>query len=135
MKRIVKLAQAIEAYHNCVHSGNEEWKEKHLETANRIVKELPLQDAELDYSDPKELDEDKIEITFDQYEMNKVGMELGWSNWFVTITPKFGGMRIQLHCSYIPFGFESDVQRNDWIERQKDYLVETIDHYFNSEVE
>jgi hypothetical protein len=118
------LASAIQARRNCINSGNAEWKDRHEETIEHLVKEHLPSGAGIDGGCTIDLDKsfaDKLVIHTSFHHMHDSGMYDGWTEHTVTIRPAFSGFRMSL----------SGRDRNGI----KEYLADTFHHALSHMIE
>lgn len=83
------IASTIQAYHNCVSSGND-WADKHEETLHKFESDYLPSGSGVDCGTKIDLDcstGDKIVLTFEYHHMNDNGMYDGWTSHTVTVKP------------------------------------------------
>lgn len=94
-----KLAGLINAYQNCVKSNNTEWKEKHSDSIDEMLKNLPSGSG-IDAGMKLSLDDctpEKIVFTFGYHHMNEAGYYDGWTEHKLVITPSlFFGLNFRI---------------------------------------
>ncbi len=100
---IESLAGSIAAYHNCVQSGNAEWKAKHADHVAQLCRELLPSGSGIDSGCTIDLDAcatsgDRIVIQTSFHHMAESGMYDGWTEHTVIVTPAFVG-RINLRIT------------------------------------
>jgi hypothetical protein len=116
MNTIQQLSSTIEAYHNCIKSGNAEWADNHHETIRNIEKNLPSGSG-IDCGTKIDLDNstsDKIILLVSFHHMDDNGYYDGWSEHEIIVTPAFYGIDIRI----------TGKNRNDI----KEYLTELYDY-------
>ena len=126
MKTYISLARAKAARLNCIKTNNKEWEEKHEETIEKIIDNLPHGSGidgktEFDYENSNE---ERLRIYSEYHYMNENGYNDGWVNFTITIKPSllFGyDMKIAGN-----FGKYADV---------KDYLYDTFSAALNEEID
>ena len=112
-----KLASIIQAYKNCIKSGNKEWEQNHLEYIEAEQKKLPHGsgiDGKCEF-DIENCTPTKIVIYLEYHHMNEDGY-CGWTEHNLIITPTFGSCRVSI----------TGKNKNDI----KDYLRDTFEYYF-----
>ncbi len=110
------LASAIVARANCIQVNNVEWRDRHEETIDTIVDNLPSGGG-IDNGTKIDLDAsgaNRIVLSVAYHHMNENGYYDGWTDHKITIVPSFDGIDLRI----------SGRNRNDI----KDYLAETY-HY------
>ena len=83
------LASSFVAWQNCVKSGNKEWEDKHEETINKLIDDLP-HGSGIDGTTSfnfEESREDKLVINSSYHSMNDTGYYDGWTDIKLVITP------------------------------------------------
>lgn len=99
MKMFVQqLASTIQAYNNCVDSGNEEWKMKHSAAIDDAENSLPSGSGFDNGSIILKHDStiDKIIFATSFHHMNDAGYYDGWTEHKVIVTPAFDGVNIKI---------------------------------------
>ena len=84
------FAGSLQAYQNCIKTGNKIWEDKHKEKLNELVKnEMPHGSGidsgmalDLENSNPN-----KLIFTFEFHHMNENGMYDGWTDHKLIVTP------------------------------------------------
>jgi hypothetical protein len=102
MKVYQKLAQTLQAYRNCLDSGNEEWVYKHFDTICSIEKNNLPSGSGFDTGTKIEIDdcnESLIVLWVDYHHMDENGSYCGWSEHRVKVSPTFDGIRIKTTCT------------------------------------
>jgi hypothetical protein len=89
MKLYQEFATTLQAYRNCVASGNTEWQGKHLDKLERLSEELPSGSGidsgtkfDIDASTPN-----KLVFTLGYHHMNDTGYYDGWTEHRLIVTP------------------------------------------------
>jgi len=83
------LASAILARENCIKANNEEWKEKHEETIERIMKTAPYGSG-IDNGTTLDIEKstsEKLYFNFSFHFMNEAGFYDGWENYTLIVKP------------------------------------------------
>lgn len=94
-----KLAGTFNAFQNCVKSNNVEWKEKHEDSINAMLENLPSGSGidsgtkfEWELSNPE-----KLVFSFGFHHMNDAGYYDGWTEHKAIITPSlYFGININI---------------------------------------
>jgi hypothetical protein len=133
MKVYQKIAGTLQAYCNCVNGGNAEWKEKHLDTINLIMRNAPsgsgIDSGTKFYLDANSVFDvrDKLiphatlKFSMSFHHMDEWGGYDGWTNHVITVHPDLAmGYRLTI----------SGRNRN----QIKDYLYEVYSGWLESEV-
>lgn len=92
------LASKVQAYHNCIASNNQEWKDKHEDAINSICEALP-HGSGLDGKMQIELPEStskKLVFFFEYHHMDENGFYSGWTEHNLIITPEFGNYSMRI---------------------------------------
>ena len=124
MKNYQKLASCFNAYNNCVKSGNKEWEEKHSDTVESIIKNLPHGsgiDGNTQFEWEKSND-NKLVISSEYHVMDENGMYDGWINFTLTVTPSWNDIDIAIKGN---FGKHQEL---------KDYLFDTFYYALTEEI-
>lgn len=111
-----ELASRIVAIANCVHSNNQEWQQKHTETARQLVADFMPSGSGVDCGTKLNFDEskpDKLVFNFSFHHMNESGMYDGWTEHKAIVTPS------------LQFGFRIRITGKDRNEI-KEYLYDTF---------
>lgn len=136
MKRqtIEHIASLTAAYHNCLNSGNNEWKLKHRDKLEDIAKNyLPSgsgfdSGTTIDVNDSNGIDCIILETSY--HHMNDVGMYCGWSEHKITIRPTFNGPDWEIESDY------SGVDDADFYQDGfEEYLDDEIYHHLTQEID
>lgn len=120
MKLYEKLGGIIEAIKNCEEVNNQEWIEKHTETLEKLIEELPHGsgiDADITISNER-CRRDLIIIESSYHCMNEVGMYDGWIDFEVWIRPSFSGIDIDVKGRFS--------ERHGKYAATRDYLLDTF---------
>ena len=114
----------LQAYQNCIKTGNEIWEKKHLEKLNAMIDELPHgsgidSDVELNL---EKSNPNKLVFNFSFHFMDENGMYDGWIDYKLIVIPDL----------YNDFSL--------WIAGRnkreiKDYLYEIFDYALRQEIE
>lgn len=97
------IASANNARMNCIANGNAEWKVRHTQKIEQLVREyLPSgsgydNDTKIDF-DCSSNDELIFRTSF--HHMDENGYYCGWSNHKVIVRPSFDGIRIDIKSEY-----------------------------------
>jgi hypothetical protein len=119
-----ELASLIQAVDNCVKSNNIEWRDRHTERIEQIVKNHMPSGAGVDSGTTFDFDRstsEKLVLQTGYHHMNENGMYNGWTGHMVTVRPSLAS------------GFVLSISgrnRNDI----KDYLGEMFDSALRDEV-
>lgn len=117
------IASTVQAYHNCVKSGNAEWETKHKERLEHIQKHILPQGSGFDAGCEIDLEKstgEKLHIITHFHHMNEGGYYDGWTDHKVVVTPSLlFGIRIQI----------SGKDRN----QIKEYMHEMFTHLLTSQ--
>ncbi len=108
-----ELASIVLARKNCIRSNNAEWRGRHEERIERLVKDCLPSGSGIDNGTKIDLDKsDETRLTFyaGYHHMNENGYYDGWTEHVITVRPSFDGIDIAI----------SGRNRNDI----KDYLHE-----------
>jgi hypothetical protein len=120
-----KLASLVAARLNCIESGNVEWRDKHEDAIDQLVKNRLPSGSGFDNGTTIDLDAsngEKLVFVTSFHHMNDGGMYDGWTEHTVTAVPSFcGGFTLKI----------SGRNRNDI----KDYIGETFHHDLSAAVE
>lgn len=84
-----KIAGTLQAYKNCIESGNKEWEEKHEETLEKLVDKLPS-GAGIDSGIELNFEESKINklvFNFSFHHMDEMGGYDGWTDHKLIVKP------------------------------------------------
>jgi hypothetical protein len=95
---LTKLAGTIQAYQNCIKSGNKEWEETHLDVINEMCSNLPHGsgiDGKCEVMFP-ESTANKIQIFVEFHHLDENGYYDGWTEHRLYITPTFGYFNINI---------------------------------------
>jgi len=95
---IQEIAGTVNAYQNCIKSGNLDWVDKHKKHIEKLDKELP-HGSGLDgnnYINIDECKDNKVVIYACYHHMNENGMYDGWTDHKLIITPSFNGIDIRI---------------------------------------
>lgn len=96
---IEDIASTIDAYHNCVKSGNALWEGKHLERLEQIARnELPSGSG-IDSGTAIDIERssgNKIILTAGFHHMDENGYYDGWTEHEVIVTPAFDGINLKI---------------------------------------
>lgn len=117
---IRQLASCLDAYRNCVASGNVEWERAHLERIRTIERNYMPSGSGLDNGTRVDVDScraNRIVFTTAYHHMNENGYYDGWTDHVVTVRPGFNGLEIKVYGR----------NRNDI----KDHIAETFDWCLN----
>ena len=114
----------LQAYQNCIKTGNEIWEKKHLEKLNAMIDELPHgscidSDVELNL---EKSNPNKLVFNFSFHFMDENGMYDGWIDYKLTVIPDL----------YNDF-YLNITGRNK--QEIKDYLYEIFDYALKQEVD
>jgi hypothetical protein len=85
-----ELAVVVGAYHTCVARGHNEWKQKHEERAEELVKRYLPSGSGIDNGVKLDWDKstsEKLVFTFGYHHMNEHGMYSGWTDHTLIVTP------------------------------------------------
>jgi len=110
---VYEISALLQAIANCEKSGNAEWKLRHTERIESLVREYMPSGSGVDAGtklDWQRSKPEKLVFLAAFHHMNDAGYYDGWSNHFVTVTPSFMGLDVRV----------SGQNRNDI----KDYLAE-----------
>lgn len=119
------LASAVQARLNCIASNNTDWRDRHEDRIESLVKMKMPSGSGFDSGTTIDLDKstgNRLVFFTSFHHMNDAGMYDGWTEHTVTVTPSFVG------------GFDLHVtgrNRNDI----KDYIGETFSHALSLVVE
>jgi hypothetical protein len=120
-----KFAMTLNAYQNCVKSGNEEWKNKHYDKLYEMLEELPHGsgiDGESRF-DLSKSDPNKLVFHIEYHCMDESGMYAGWYSYKIIVTPSLQN------------DFDLNIVGKDTPNQAKEYLYETFQYAFSGEVE
>ncbi len=96
---LAALASTFQAFKNCVSSNNIEWKDKHEDAINEILKALPSGSG-IDSGVQFDWDRstaDKLIFSFGFHHMDDNGFYCGWTDHRLTVTPNFqAGYKIKI---------------------------------------
>lgn len=82
------LASKVGAYVNCVESGNDEWRARHRESVERLVKEFMPSGAGIDCGTKFDFDAsngERLVFVVDFHHLDSGGGYDGWTRHFVTV--------------------------------------------------
>jgi len=119
------LSGTLQAYQNCIKTGNKIWEDKHEEKLNELVKnEMPHGSGidcgmELDF---EKSNPNKLIFNFSFHFMNDNGMYDGWIDYKLTVIPDL----------YNDF-YLNITGRNK--QQIKDYLYEIFDYALRQEID
>ncbi len=118
-----EIASRINAYYNCVNSGNTMWASKHLTVIEKLSKELPSGSG---FDSGTQIDVDRsndkrIILTTSFHHMDEHGGYDGWTEHEVWITPSFQGIDLRI----------TGRDRNEF----KDYCYQTFEYCLTRPVE
>ena len=118
------FAGTLQAYQNCIKTGNKIWEEKHLEKLNKMIDCLPHgsgidSDVELDF---EKSNPNKLVFNFSFHFMDDYGMYDGWIDYKLTVTPNL----------YNDFDLYITGRNKREI---KDYFYEIFDYALRQEIE
>lgn len=88
-----KLACLILAHHNCIASGNTEWRDRHEDSISAIIKQFMPSGSGIDSGTSLDLDAclrhpgERLVFTAPFHHMNENGMYDGWTSHTVIVTP------------------------------------------------
>ena len=86
-----RLAGTLQAYHNCIASGKEDWEIKHKERIEAMFEALPHGsgiDSGVKF-DWARSNGNKLVFSFGFHHMDDQGYYDGWTNHVLTVTPEF----------------------------------------------
>ena len=114
----------LQAYQNCIKTGNEIWEKKHLEKLNAMIDELPHgsgidSDVELNL---EKSNPNKLVFNFSFHFMDENGMYSGWTDHKLIVIPDL----------YNDFYTNITGRNRNYI---KDYLYEIFDYALRQEVD
>jgi hypothetical protein len=92
------LASTLQALKNCIEAGNKEWAEKHQESIDTILNNLPSGSG-LDCGMilvPAECNPQKIVFYFSFHHMDEWGGYTEWTDHNLIITPVFGSYDMRI---------------------------------------
>ena len=120
-----KFASTLNAYQNCIKSGNKEWEEKHLDKLLEYIDELPHGSgidgkSEMDLIDSTP---NKLIFYIEYHCMDENGYYAGWYSYKIIVTPS------------LSFDFDLKIVGKDTPNQAKEYLYETFQYAFSEEVE
>jgi hypothetical protein len=124
MKTYQAIASKINAIGNCIKSGNEEWRAKHEEAIDEIMKTAPSGsgvDSGISFL-PEESSEDKLVFSFGFHHLNENGYYDGWTEHKAIVKPS------------LMFGYTLTItgrNRNDI----KEYLHQTVSMWLEEEID
>lgn len=119
-----RLSGIFDAYLNCIKSNNKEWKDKHEDTINEMLKTLPSGsgiDAGIEFNWDKSTPE-KLLFIFGFHHMNDAGYYDGWSHHNLIITPS------------LQFGYRMEITGKDR-NQIKEYLYQLFYDVFTIQTE
>lgn len=124
-KLYVELANTIQARTNCINSGNAEWRAKHTDTINQIVRDLLPSGSGWDCGTKIDLDSstgEKIVLYGSWHHMNDGGYYTGWTEHIITVRPSLtSGISLSI----------SGRDRND----VKEFLYQMFDDYLRHTID
>ena len=123
-KRYKILARVLQAYKNCIESGNTEWEDRHERTIHDIMQSAPSgsgidSGTSIDYD---RSNGNKLVFNTSFHHMNDAGFYDGWTEHIVTVYP------------HLCFGIDiriSGRNRNDI----KDYLLDVFHYWLMEETD
>jgi hypothetical protein len=119
------LASALTAHHNCVASGNDEWRDRHAAKLDELTRAHLPHGSGFDSGTKFELDESKPErlvFTADFHHMDNNGYYDGWTCHQVIVTPSLAsGINLRI----------TGRDRDDW----KDYAYQVFHEALTQMVE
>lgn len=87
---VTQLARSFNAYQNCLKSNNTEWRHKHLNTLEQLVREYMPSGAGFDSGTTLDIGasrEDKLVFTTSFHHMDDHGSYTRWTEHTVTVRP------------------------------------------------
>jgi hypothetical protein len=119
-----KIASTVQAYKNCVASGNKTWEEKHLENIESYNDELPSGSGFDSGSkiDVEKSTSEKIVINTSYHFMNDSGFYDGWEDYTLIVKPS------------LLSDFTLDIKGKNKREI-KDYMYETFQYILTQDVD
>jgi len=98
MKRYQQLFVSLQARENCKKSGNDTWQDKHTETIDKLINDLPSGGGFDSGSQLKDFSSKPEKIVFSTsfHHMNDDGYYIGWSDHDIIVTPSFTGFDIRV---------------------------------------
>ncbi len=121
MKKInlSKLAASFAAFQNCIKSNNQEWKNRHEDTINEMLENLPHGSGldgkmQLDWDNSTS---EKLVFYFEFHHMDNNGYYCGWTEHNLTVTPSF------------KFGYDMRISGKDK-NQIKEYLYQLFGEVF-----
>jgi hypothetical protein len=93
------LATKVQAYKNCIVSGNNEWEEKHLENIEELCSKYLPSGSGIDAGMGIVIAScapEKLVFTFSYHHLNENGYYDGWTNHKLTVTPSFTGIDMKI---------------------------------------
>ena len=96
---IQAITSAINARKNCIESGNTEWRDKHEERIETIVKAFMPSGSGFDSGTTIDLtrsNESKVVFNTSYHHMNENGFYDGWTEHRVTVRPAFTGFTLTI---------------------------------------
>jgi hypothetical protein len=93
-----EIASRIQAYNNCIKSGNTEWEHKHLDVLTKLESHLPSGSG---FDSGTQIDVDRsndkrIILTTSFHHMDEYGGYDGWTEHEIWITPSFQGIDLRI---------------------------------------
>jgi hypothetical protein len=118
------FAGTLQAYQNCIKTGNKIWEDKHEEKLNEMIDYLPHgsgidSDVELDF---EKSNPNKLIFNFSFHFMDNCGMYDGWIDYKLTVTPNL----------YNDFDLYISGRDKNYI---KEYLYEIFEYALRQEID
>jgi len=126
------LASTVDAYHRCIKTGNDLWRDKHAEMLKQVTMDHMPSGAGFDNGTRMDLGrstDTKLVFRTAFHHMDDNGSYDGWTDHVITVTPSFGhGMDIKISgenrnqikdhtADVFRFALETEVIWNDLAER------------------
>lgn len=124
MKLYQKLALTFVAYQNCVKSNNAEWKVKHSENIETLIKDHFPHGAGIDDTvkfDFERSSKDELIFTVPYHCMNDGGYYDGWINYTLRIAPS------------LSFNFDLSLHGKDY-NGSKEYLFDILQETLDTDL-
>jgi hypothetical protein len=120
-----QLTTLVVAIDNCVKTGNQEWEQRHVERACKIVEDHLPSGSGFDggtHLDFERSNESRLIFTTAFHHMDEGGMYDGWTEHEIWVRP------------HLAFGITLTVKGRDR-NQIKDYIGEVFDHALNLELD